>query len=161
MNACNRERLRLGLFNFLVSFWWGRFPGVFVTKIFASTTACEVITTTDLWKKGRIHENGTLTVSLNSPTIRRWVVCVLPFDVSLNRWPVASLWLEITHVSRFHFDAIKPVSGIRHSCRLLTRARLNHGCTVLHPKRVQNALFHSMWIFSAILQANNTYNISS
>ena len=33
--------------------------------------------------------------------------------------------------------------------------------TVLHPKRVQNALFHSMWIFSAILQANNTYNISS
>ena len=26
-------------------------------------------------------------------------------------------------------------------------------CTVLHPKRVHNALFHSMWIFSAILQA--------
>ena len=46
-----------------------------------------------------------------------------------GRWPLSGL--EITHVSRFHFDAIKPVSGIRHSCRLLTRARLNHGCTVL------------------------------
>ena len=66
-----------------------RLPGVFVTKIFASTTACEVITSTDLWKKGRIHENGTQTVSLNSPTIRRWVVCLLPFDVSLNRWPLS------------------------------------------------------------------------
>ena len=33
--------------------------------------------------------------------------------------------------------------------------------TVLHPKRVHNALFHSMWIFSAILQAKHTYNISS
>ena len=39
----------------------------------------------------------------------------------------------------------------------------NNKATVLHPKRIQNALFHSMWIFSAILQAKHTYmyNISS